>query len=288
MEPTVATDLIEDELQLRSGDGTPLHVRRMRSREGSRARLLVIHGFAEHGGRYSHVLRWFAARGYEAAVLDLRGHGRSGGKRTFISRFADYVDDAEAFFRALVAGPPALPSVALAHSMGGLVLLRTLQSRGDLLPPLRGAAVSSPFLALGARVPAWKSLLGKGLSRMWPSFRMPTEVHGEHLARDPAVGAAYMADPLVVKSATARWYTEVLAAQREAFAEAGQVRVPLLLQHGERDPLVDPAGTSRLAEALSVERHLRMWPELRHELFNEPEQEQVLAHVQEWFEARLS
>lgn len=282
-----AGELIEDELTLRSADGTPLHVRRVRPAGGARARLLCVHGFAEHGGRYGHVLRFFAARGYEAAVLDLRGHGRSGGRRTWVRRFDDYLDDLSAYWRQLGEGTPRLPLLALAHSMGGLVLLRTLQARGDLFPGLLGAAASSPFLAIGTPLPAWKVVMGKGLSRVWPAFRLPSDLDTGHLSRDPAVGAAYLADPLVVKSATSRWFTEVLAAQQAVFADAARVRVPLLLQHGSDDRLVDPAATERLAGLLRGPCALRVWPSLRHELMNEPEREEVLGHLLGWFEERL-
>lgn len=280
--------LIEDELALRSRDGTALHVRRVRPAGGARARLLLVHGFAEHGGRYGHVLSYFAGQGFECQVLDLRGHGRSGGRRTYVRRFADYVDDAETFLVGQGRGLPELPLLALAHSMGGLVLLRTLQTRADLLPPLRGAAVSSPFLGIAAELPAWKTIAGKGLSRVWPAFRLPSDLDPSHLSRDPAVGQAYLADPLVVKSATSRWFTEILAAHRAVFEDAARVRVPLLLQHGTDDRLAETAATERLAARLAVPHDLRLWPEMRHELMNEVGKEQVLEHLLRWFEARLA
>lgn len=288
MQDTGTPTLIEDELALRSRDGTPLHVRRVRPAGGARARLLCVHGFAEHGGRYGHVLRYFASRGFETAILDLRGHGRSGGRRTYVRRFDDYVDDLSAFLEQEGRAAPELPLLALAHSMGGLVLLRTLQTRGGLLPPLRGAAASSPFLAIGAPLPAWKVILGKGLSRLVPTFRLPSDLDTGHLSRDPAVGAAYMADPLIVKSATSRWFTEVLAAQRAVYAQVAELRVPLLLQHGTDDRLVDPTGTERLAAQVNVPCALRLWPQLRHELMNEPDRDEVLAHLLGWFEERLA
>lgn len=280
--------LIDDAYQLRSADGTALHVRELRPREGVRARVAVIHGFAEHGGRYGHVLEALARRGLAAAVLDLRGHGRSAGRRTFVRRFADYRADAAAFLRQQGEARPAGPLLAVGHSMGGLVLARTLQEEADALPELAGAVLSSPFFALGTPVPAWKEVAGRVMSRWLPWFRMPTGIDVAELSTDPEVGRAYEADPLVTSTATSRWFTEALAAHAAVLAAAPRVRLPLLVQHGAADRIADPAATERFhAAAGSPDKELKLWPGLRHELFNERAKAAVLDYVGEWLESRL-
>src|SRR5690606_22097709 len=154
-----------DEVQLRSADQTALWTRRVRPVGAARARLAFVHGFGEHGGRYVRTLRWFAARGFDAHVLDLRGHGRSGGRRTFVRRWGEFLDDAEAFL-AHVEGQrpldgPRTPLFVVGHSMGGLVVARTLMDRRDRLPPLAGAALMSPFLKVKMPLPAWKTTAGR-------------------------------------------------------------------------------------------------------------------------------
>jgi len=286
MNPAPST-LLEEKLHLRARDGTGLFARRVAPREGARARLLWVHGFAEHGGRYLPTLTWFAERGFDSWILDLRGHGRSEGRRTFVTRFADYLDDLQAFHQE-VGRSDELPRFALGHSMGGLVLARTLQERGPALPSLREAVILSPFLGVKAKLPRWKTVAGRVLSRVAPWAAIPTDLNLHDLSKDPAVWEAYATDPLVAKHATARWYTETVGNHPLAIAEARRIDLPVLVMHGEDDGLADPERARdfhiRLA---SADKELRMWPGLRHELLNEVEQLAVREHLLGWLEPRL-
>lgn len=281
-----STDVHEELLQLRSADQTALTVRRVRPRGEVRARLAWVHGVAEHGGRYLPSLRLLAERGFESAIVDLRGHGGSGGRRVHLTRFTEYLDDVEALFAHLGDSGDS-PLFALGHSMGGLILTRTLQERAGRLPPVRGVVLLSPFFGLALQLPIWKEVAGRALSRLVPWFALPTDLDVAQLSKDPAVGEAYLADRQVSKRATARWYTETVAQLPLALAGAEQMELPTLMMHGEDDGLtcVESAKTffGRLGAA---DKELRLWPGLRHELLNEVEREQVLAHLAGWLEAR--
>ena len=274
-----------EEGRLRARDGTSLHYRRAAPAGPARGRLVVIHGFAEHGGRYGPLVQAAAARGLDAWAVDLRGHGRSDGARAFVERFEDYLQDVSAVLdlaaRDRSDGPPVW---LLGHSMGGLVVTRFVEEQPS---GVRGFVLSSPFVAMKMRVPAWKRVLAHGLSRVVPSFALPTDLDPAHLASDPEVGRLYMADPLVLKAATARWFTETLGAQRAAFAKAGTVALPALLMHGADDPIADPEGTRRLFAGLgSTDKELEVWPALRHEPFNERSGATVIERVLAWLEGR--
>lgn len=285
-------DLAIEEQQVRSADQTALWVRRARPTGAARARVAFVHGFGEHGGRYVRTLRWFAARGIDAFCLDLRGHGRSGGRRTFVRRWAEFTDDVEAYLTHVEAQHTPgsrTPLVVVGHSMGGLVVARTLEERRARLPKLAGAVLMSPFLRVKMPLPAWKTSAGRFLSRWLPWFRIPADVDVSHLSRDPAVGQAYLADPLVEKGATARWYTEAMGAQDAAFAAAQSLDLPMLMMHGEDDHVVDVEGTRRLHGLVSsADKELRVWPGGRHELFNETNKDEVCAHLLAWVERHLS
>jgi alpha-beta hydrolase superfamily lysophospholipase len=90
-----------------SSDGTRLFFRR-HAAAAPKARILVIHGFAEHGGRYLELLEALADAGFDALAFDLRGHGRSDGLRADLRRFEDYLDDTHAAFEAGIAPPVRL------------------------------------------------------------------------------------------------------------------------------------------------------------------------------------
>lgn len=279
-----------EELWLRAPDQTALSVRRVRPVGTPRARLAWVHGLAEHGGRYLPTLEWFAARGFECAVLDLRGHGRSGGRRVFVRRFSDYLDDVEAFlgWAGRELGAAELPLFLLGHSMGGLVVARTLQDRLPRLPTLAGAALLSPFFEEKVVLPVWKVKAAYALSRAFPWVGLPIELDVAQLSQDPAVGAAYLADPLVSKKATARWYTEITQARALALTEAHTLRLPTVVIHGTQDGLVAVEGSKAFHSALgSKDKQLRLWDGLRHELLNEVEKEAVREFLLEWIEARV-
>jgi len=76
---------------------------------------------------------------------------------------------------------------------------------------------------------------------------------------------------------------------RRTGGRGADVRVPMLMLHGAADPLCHVDGSREFAKALtSLGSDLRIYPELLHEIFNEPEQESVFADAQAWIEERLA
>ncbi|HEY0782995.1 MAG TPA: alpha/beta fold hydrolase, partial [Thermoanaerobaculia bacterium] len=113
-----------------------------------RARIAIVHGYAEHSGRYEELLAELAARGYEGHAFDLRGHGASQGARGHVDDFADYRSDLDRFLERL-PDEPERPLFLLGHSLGGLIALDYCLHRTGMFA---GVVVSSPFLAPGFRV----------------------------------------------------------------------------------------------------------------------------------------
>ena len=87
--------------------------------------LLLIHGFAEHSGRYDDFGGWFAARGCAVHSFDHRGHGHSPGQRNYVRRFDEFLDDVAAFERLVGNECAGLP----------LVLPNPLRFGGAFPPP---------------------------------------------------------------------------------------------------------------------------------------------------------
>ncbi len=109
------------------------------------------------------------------------------------------------------------------------------------------------------------------------------------LSRDPKVPAAYIADPLVSTTVSARWFTSVLAAHADTHARASTLSLPALIMQSGDDRVADPAATrSWVAAAPSDLIDYVEWEGLYHEMFNEPEKEMVFARVEAWLDERLS
>src|SRR5262249_20990375 len=157
----------------------------------------LVHGLAEHSGRYEHVGAQLASEGIDPYAFDLRGFGGSGGPRASVDRWSQLHDDLEERLVAVRSIAPARPLVLYGHSLGGLIALGYVldgRSRPDLL------VLSAP--AIGANVPAWQRALIGSLRRVTPGLMLSNRLRGEVLSRDPAVAVDYFADPLNLHRST--------------------------------------------------------------------------------------
>jgi alpha-beta hydrolase superfamily lysophospholipase len=267
--------------------GVDLHWRRVAPAGAPRGVVLVVHGYAEHLGRYAELLAHLAGRGLAVAALDLRGHGRSGGPRGHCLDFTEYVADVAHLAAAAESWWPGRRRVLFAHSMGGLVALLFLLRHPDAV---RAAALSAPALRLPDGGPRVLRALGAAIGRVAPGIGFRSSVEPAALARDARVGEAYVADPLVHRRASAGFARAFAAAQATAEAAASEIRVPLLVLQGAADRIVDPAGARDLAARLTCPHELMTLPGYFHELLNEPPAERaaVLAALDRWVDRWLA
>lgn len=253
--------------------------RRWRADGDAKAVVLVLHGISEHSGRYEHVGRQLAAAGMHVVAYDHQGHGESGGTHGFVERFERFLDDVEDHLANVAS--LGLPVVLLGHSMGGLIAASYCISdrpQPDLL------VLSAP--ALAAEVPDWQRKFAPRLSTSLPTLYVPAEFDGTILSRDPAVGAAYDADPLIKPGATARLGDELFRAMAATTGNLHQLQVPAYVLHGGADRLVPPSASEPLEGLKGVTRVVA--PGLAHETLNEPEGPQYLADAIEWIENQLA
>lgn len=270
-----------------NGAGHKLFWRRHSPDGDPRAVLLVVHGLAEHSGRYLHVLDHFADAGFDCWAHDYRGHGRSPGLRVHVSEFDEFLTDLEAARQLVCTAQPDLPLFLIGHSQGGLIVLREA-----LANPLglEGIVVSSPFLGLhpDAAPPAALHMVANIVSTFAPKLMFSKVAEPSALSRDPRVPEAYIADPLVSTTVSARWFTSVLRAHADTHARASSLRLPALIMQSGDDLLTDPAATRTwVSNAPADLVDYVEWDGLYHEMFNEPEKETVFARVEEWLSDRL-
>lgn len=240
------------------------------------AAILILHGWSDHAGRWSETAEKLRQAGYSAYLLDQRGHGRSAGRRGHLSRFSQLLGDLQAF-RRVVRVRTAAPQVLLGHSFGGLVALRYLETQP--LEPLAATIVTSPFLGLGFAVNPLKLLAGRLLADLAPSVSLPTGLDSEALSRDPAVGPAYRADPLVHQRMTAGAWKEIQWAQRAVAADAHRIDGPIQFLLTGEDRIVDAGMARAFADGLRGDVQVRWYPEMYHEALHDPQRDQVLADV---------
>jgi len=245
------------------------------------AAILWVCGWSDHRTRWRAPAESLRDAGYAVYLLDQRGQGDSGGTRGHLSRFSQLLGDLQAF-RRLVRQRSAAPHVLLGHSFGGLVVLRYLETQPS--DPVAGAVLSAPWLATALPVPLWKHLAGKVLADLWPTAGFATGLDSALLARDPAVAAAYDADPTVHRVMTPGAWREIQWAQRVVVADASRIEAPLLFLLGGEDRVVNAPVTRTLAERMrgpqSVE--VQWYPERYHELLHDLDPGVVTGDVLSW------
>jgi alpha-beta hydrolase superfamily lysophospholipase len=262
---------------------TTLHAQAWLPEGEPRAVVVISHGLAEHGGRYGALAERLVAGHYAVYALDHRGHGRSPGGRANIERFAYVVSDLGTFVGRAQRQHPGHPAFLIGHSMGGAIALGcALQYPAAL----KGLVLSAPALSAGDEVPFLKSWLVRLLSAVAPGVGALT-LPASAISRDPAVVSAYEQDPLVHRgSIPARTLAELLGAMKDFPARAGQLRIPVLVQHGTADSLVPYEGNRTIYAALGQPklRVIRTYNGLFHEIYNEPERDRVIADLEAWLE----
>lgn len=263
-------------------DGTSLLVRHWPVATGDAwASALIVHGLAEHSGRYEHVGAQLAAAGIDVHAFDQRGFGGSGGPRASIDRWSQIHDDLEERLVAVRSIAPSRPLVLYGHSLGGLICLGYVLD-GRALPDL--LVLSAP--AIQANLPLVPRLAVSVLRRVAPNTLLKNTFDADVLSRDPAVGERYVDDPLNQHRTTARFAHAALAEQRRVSAGLDRLSIQTLVVHGGMDTLV-PTASSEACEGIpGVLR--KVYPELRHEVHNEPEGEVVVGEVIDWVRERVS
>ncbi|MCB0949502.1 MAG: lysophospholipase [Mycobacterium sp.] len=250
-----------------------------------RGLVILAHGYGEHARRYDHVAARFAAAGLITYALDHRGHGRSGGKRVYLRDISEYTGDFHTLVGIAAGDHPDLPRIVLGHSMGGaIVFAYGVDHPGDYT----AMVLSGPAVAAQGSVSSMIVLLAKVMGRLAPG--MPVEeIPADAVSRDPEVVAAYESDPLVHRGRLPAGIGRALIELGETMPQrASDITAPLLVVHGDADSLIPVHGSRRLVECVgSTDVHLKVYPGLYHEVFNEPERDLVLDDVTAWIEAKL-
>jgi alpha-beta hydrolase superfamily lysophospholipase len=235
--------------------------------DAPKAGLIVVHGIAEHGGRYRHVAAALAASGIATFVYDQRGHGLHPGVRTHVDDFELFAHDVQTVASAVRARFPALPLFVWGHSMGSVIVTLAAVQGMDWT---RGVITSG--CALDA-LPSLTGLRGWGLGlavTLLPRLRINIGVDATRLTRVEAAQRAHMSDPLVPRSASLRLLHGFAAACHTCKDNLPRIELPWLAIHGSEDKVCPVSGSEQLIRDLAAsDKQLVLYPGLLHEPHNE-------------------
>jgi alpha-beta hydrolase superfamily lysophospholipase len=251
-----------------------------------RAVLLIVHGLAEHCGRYMNIVNYFVPRGYAVYGLDQIGHGKSEGTRVFVERFEEFITATKTFFDMIQTWQPSKPVFIVGHSMGSLIGAVYLLDYQD---ELEGAIISGTMVKVPDHVTSNTVTMGKIFSALLPKVGI-VGVEAEHISSDPAVVEAYVNDPLVyIGKSTARLAAEMLKAMQDFPSRASQITLPITIVQGGEDKLVNVNDSQLLYDMVSsTDKTVKVYDGFDHEVFNEPGREMVFEDIYAWLETRLN
>lgn len=256
--------------------------------EDAQAVLCIIHGFAEHSGRYAEAAAFFNKNKISVYAVDLFGHGKTEGKRGFSPSYNETLETVGALIAIAKRDYPQLPVFVWGHSMGGNIVLNFLLRKK---PNLRGAIATAPWLRLGFEPPKFKILLAKLMRNIYPAFPEKANLDVTSISRDPEQVRKYENDPLVHNQATAGTFLDTFEAGYWAIDNASNIEIPLLLLHGTGDKLISPSGSVGFYNNAPKELvSLKQYEGFYHELHNEPEPHRttVLSDMLSWINAKIA
>ena len=266
--------------------GSGLFYRSWPATDQTTAIVLISHGLGEHSGRYEHVAAAFNAAGFHVFALDHLGHGNSPGKRAFVSRFSELTDGVAELRAHIAEELPSIPVYLVGHSLGGLIAASTVL---DAAEDYAGLLMTGPALGVPTPPPAWQVLLLRVFSAVAPGFKA-LELDANAICRDSAVVEDYVADPLVHhENIPARMVVSLFDEGARVMSCAKEVNLPVLLLHGAEDQLTSASASTEFVDMLaSSDKQCKIYEGMYHELFNEPEQEDILKTCCDWITARVN
>jgi len=255
--------------------------------EKPKAVIQIVHGFAEHSGRYLNVVNQLTPLGYVIYANDHRGHGKSDGKRNYVDNFDQYIEDEKILYDLIKNNHHNLPIFMLGHSMGSMIALVFTKNYETLL---RGLILSGTGTGAGESTSKTLKLIVKLLAKITPKKYINPGLKADKLSHDSEVIHAYENDPLVnADKITIRLGWELMNYFEKYDSITSTLKLPLLVQCGAEDSLIK-GSEELLRKAFNMEdKTILIYEGLYHEVYNEikEEREKVLNDLSNWLDKHI-
>jgi len=276
--------IVEEHIKTTDGKDT-LFVKSFKSDKEIGA-ITFVHGLGEHCSRYGYTefFTKLAQEGFTVNAFDHRGHGQSTGKRGHIENFGVACADITQIFRL---SPEHLPRFICGHSMGGCMTLyyalKHIHFGG-----VKGVIVTGPAIEPGKPIHEFTRKLGTAAKSILPSLTISSNLDVQGVTRDPQRLQDYKDDHLNHGLISLALADSILSTGPLLVEEAPNFLHPLLLFHGEADTLTSPKASEKFFKRVgSQDKTIKIWPNLYHELHNEPERDQVISEIIQWLLQRV-
>lgn len=251
----------------------------------AKAVVMLVHGLGEHCQRYNHLAEHLAQFNIALSSMDLPCHGKSEGTRGHIDSFDVYENAVLELYERTKQQHPDEPIFLLGHSMGGLIAAKFLLAHQD---KFAGALLSGPAIKSPQEPPAWQVAIIKGIAKLFPKTPI-LALESSAVSRDPAEVEKYMNDPLIHHAKlTAKFLLNMTNTMEHCKDNAKFINLPIKIMHGSADVMTSPEGSQTFYDSLgSKDKTINFYEGLYHEIFNEPEKDQIFAEMTDWLNARI-
>jgi len=255
------------------------------------ALLILIHGLAEHSGRYEYLVEFYNKNNFSIITMDLRGHGQSAGRHVFIPTAEAIFQDMDLLLKEARRIYPSCPAVLYGHSMGGtLVLSYTLNRFANEKDkcPYQAIVVTSPWIRLAPPLqpprPVYSLIRTVCLIR--PSLNIPLRFDPRRITRDEEIIDSYDKDDNIRRSATLSLARNIGGLATKLDRKKSIFHISVLIEHGQADSITSHDASSRFAER-GQNIDFKSWPDCYHELHSEPERKEIFDFTLNWIREKI-
>lgn len=253
-----------------------------------RGLVVLMHGLNEHSGRYNDFAKELNANGFKVYGMDWIGHGGSDGLHGYVHSLDYAVDDLKSFLDKILTENPGFPCFCFGHSTGAAIVLKAMMDP-EVGARVSGVVLTSPAVGIQPSHPL-VVILAPVLSFLLPTLQLNSaNKKGMPVSRDPDALVAKYSDPLVYTgSVRVRTGYEILRTTAYLQQNLKRLRIPFLVLHGAADTVTDPAASQRLhEEASSTDKTIQLLEGFLHDLLIEPEREEIMKDIIDWFNCRV-
>ena len=284
------TDVTRTEHTFVDAQGVTIHYYVWKA-DAPRGVVQLLHGVGEYATRYELFAQTLAGAGYTVYADDHRGHGATGleqwgGDHEKLGKLGPggvraAIAAVEQLTGIIRADNPGLPLALFGHSLGSLFAQKMIGTD------------AARYDAVILSATAYRTLTDMNGGDLNARHQQPGGTGHEWLSRDPAVWAAFAADPLTFDATVLKLFGLADALRLLGTPKKLARDLPMLIMIGEEDPLGGPASIDKLASAYRSRGGLTdvtvtIYPGGRHEMLNETNQAEVRADVVAWLDAHLS
>ncbi len=247
----------------------------------AKAVIAIIHSAYEHHRRYAWLIEKLRSSGFHVVMGDLPGHGEAAHeKRAHDEDFMSY----QTFIKQLVdvSLTHNLPVFILGHGLGATLVMQVLHEKSI---ECAGVILTSPWLHLQIHASKLSSALSS-MGKLAENMKSTHDVTVKQLTRNYDVYTQDKHDPLYNTTITLKWYRELQHLMKMTSANQDSIQnLPVLMMTGERDKVTDQTYAKHwLHKQKLSEIQYKEWGNCFHDLFHEPEREDVFLYTESFMD----